>query len=109
MLKRCLLKFARGAILAILVSSMVGCSEKPADEARQNRRLVDAVLTAVTTRNRKELRRDANLWNERLASGLVGKEFHGAVSQAIAKASGGDWSGAEEDLYRFRETEPFPD
>lgn len=102
-------RFLRRTLFAILFVSMAGCSQKPAEEARQNRRLVDAILTAVTTRNQKELKRDAVLWNKRLADGLLEAASHRAVSDSIAKASNGDWAGAEDDLYRFRDSEPFPE
>ena len=84
-----------------------GCG-KPSEDARQNRRLVDAVLTAVTMKNRTELDKDAALWDKRLADGNLKERPHKAVTACIAKARAGDWAAAEKDLYQFRESDPFP-
>lgn len=101
---------SRGGIVALVLATLVavgGCGQ-PSEEARQNRRLVDAVLTAVTTKNRKELDKDAVLWDKRLADGVLSEKQHKALKACIEKARAGDWAGAEEDLYRFRESDPFP-
>ena len=96
------------AAIAVCVSlALAGCG-KPSEDARQNRRLVDAVLTAVTVKSRKQLDKDAALWDKRLADGLVSERSHKAVKECVEKARGGDWGGAEDALYRFREAEPFP-
>jgi hypothetical protein len=96
------------AAFAVAVLLGVGGCGQPSEEARQNRRVVDAVLTAVTTKNRKQLDKDAVLWDERFAGGLVSTERHKAVKDCIAKARTGDWAGAEDALYKFRESDPFP-
>lgn len=100
----------RGIALAVVLTLLVsvgGCGQ-PSEETRQNRRLVDAVLTAVTTKNRKELDKDAALWDKRLADGVLSEKSHKAVKACIEKAQAGDWAGAEDGLYRFRESDPFP-
>ncbi len=84
-----------------------GCGQT-SDESRQNRRVVDAVLTAVTLKNRKELDKDAALLDKRLADGLLADRNHKAVKAIIEKARSGNWSEAEDELYNFRETNPFP-
>ncbi len=94
-------------LVAVVLGGLGGCGQ-PSEEARQNRRLVDAVLTAVTVKNRKQLDKDAALWDERRAAGVLAEAPHAAVIACIAKARAGDWAGAEEDLYRFREADPFP-
>ena len=93
---------AAGALLAVC-----GCSE-PTEETRQNRRLVEAVLTAVTMKDRKELDKDAALWDKRVADGFLSEKPHKAVKACIEKARVGDWAGAEKDLYKFRDSQPFP-
>ena|SRR5581483_4398223 len=101
---------SRGFALALVVAVLAclgGCGE-PSEEARQNRRVVDAVLTAVTTKNRKELDKDAALWDKRLADGVLSEKPYKAVKASIEKAKAGDWAGAEDDLYKFRESNPFP-
>ncbi len=84
-----------------------GCSN-PSDESRQNRRVVDAVLTAVTLKNTKELDRDTVLLDKRLADGLLAERHHKAVKAIIEKAKAGNWREAEDELYSFRESCPFP-
>lgn len=100
----------RRAVLVLVagVSAFLNGCGQPSEESRQNRRVVDAVLTAVTVKNRKQLDKDAALWDKRLADGVLAPTPHGAVKGAVEKARAGDWAGAEEDLYRFRESEPFP-
>lgn len=93
---------------AVCVSLVIAGCGKPTEDARQNRRVVDAVLTAVTVKSRKQLDKDAALWDKRLADGLVSERCHKAVRECIEKARAGDWGGAEDSLYKFRETEPFP-
>ena len=95
------------ALVAGLAVNACGCG-KPTEEARQNRRLVEAVLTAVTMKNRKELDKDSALWDKRLAEGLLTEAPHKKVNACIEKARSGDWSGAEEGLYKFRDSDPFP-
>jgi hypothetical protein len=95
------------ALLVCVSLGLAGCG-KPSEDARQNRRVVDAVLTAVTVKSRKQLDKDAALWDKRLADGLVSERCHQAVKECIDKARAGDWGGAEDALYKFREAEPFP-
>ena len=100
----------RAAVLiAAAVFACIGGCGKPSEESRQNRRLVDAVLTAVTTKNRKELDKDAALWDKRHADGLLSEKPHKAVKACIEKAKAGDWAGAEDELYKFRKSDPFPE
>lgn len=94
-------------LAACLSLALAGCG-KPSEDARQNRRVVDAVLTAVTVKSRKQLDKDAALWDKRLTDGLVSERCHKAVKECIDKARAGDWGGAEDGLYKFREAEPFP-
>jgi len=89
------------------VASIVGCS-RPTEAARDNRRLVDAILTAITTKNAAELNKDERLLDERHESrGIEDKEFQ-ALTAIIAKAKAGSWQEAEGELYRFRDAHPFP-
>ena len=100
----------RRAVLILRVAVLglaAGCG-KPTEEARQNRRLLDALLTAVTTKNRKELDKDAALWDKRQADKLPADGPHAAGRACIDKAKAGDWAGAEAGLYQFREADPFP-
>lgn len=98
----------RAVVAALCVPLALGGCGKPSEEARQNRRLIDAVLTAVTVKSRKQLDKDAAIWDKRRADGLVAEKPHQAVKACIDKARTGDWAGAEDDLYKFRESDPFP-
>ena len=95
------------AIAACVSLVFVGCG-KPSEDARQNRRVVDAVLTAVTVKNRKQLEKDSVLWDKRLQDGVVSERCHKAVKACIDKARAGQWAEAEDALYAFRESDPFP-
>ena len=70
--------------------------------------MVDAVLTAVTLKNIKEVDRDTVLLDKRFADGLLSERHHKAVKAIIEKARSGNWREAEEELYNFREAHPFP-
>ncbi|MFO0850760.1 MAG: hypothetical protein U0871_19720 [Gemmataceae bacterium] len=94
-------------VAACISLALAGCGN-PSEDARQNRRVVDAVLTAVTVKSRKQLDKDAALWDKRLADGLVSERCHKTVKECIEKARSGDWGGAEDALYKFREADPFP-
>lgn len=95
------------AILAICVSLLVGCG-RPTETARDNRRLFDAILTAVTIRNRDQLLKDKKLLDTRRENAQLSAESHATITHAIDTAAGGDWSAAEAELYKFREQVPFP-
>lgn len=104
-------KPCRRAFLAAAAGALAaagGCGQ-PSDEARQNRRLVEAVLTAVTMKNRKELDKDAALWDKRLAEGKLKEKPHKAVVACVETARSGGWAAAEAELYKFRASHPFPD
>jgi hypothetical protein len=94
------------ALAAVLV--VVGCSA-PSDERRQNRRLVDAALTAVTLKSPKELGKCRKLLDERRAASLLSQENHSKVMALLDKAAAGQWAEAEEGFYEFRKSKPFPE
>jgi hypothetical protein len=90
--------------LALLVS---GCRRAPTDDERDNRRALDAVLTAVTIKNQRLLRESAAVAKRRHDDGkLTDEEFQG-IEAFVGKARAGDWSGAETDAYKFRKEHPF--
>ncbi len=84
------------------------CSTQPSEDARQNRRLVDGLLTAVTTKNRKELDKCMFMLDERRAASLLSQQQHELLSDIYAEAKSGEWAKAEDALYKFREADPFP-
>ena len=86
--------------------TVVGCSG-PTEAARENRRLLDAVLTAITMKNQKWLADDADIAKTRHTAGqLTDWEFE-QLSKIIDKGSAGDWKTAEELGYEFRKAHPF--
>ncbi len=95
-----------GLVLTALLC-LSGCG-KPSEEARQNRRLVDAVLTAVTTKNVKELEKCKGLLDKRRADGLLSDGNHKQLGAIIDQARSGKWAEAEEALYKFRDSKSFP-
>ena len=99
-------RFAKFTMIVIgLVAS--GCGG-PNETIRDNRRLMDAILTAVTIRNSKELSNDLRLLEARRAAGKLSEESFSILDGAIAEAAAGDWIAAEQQLYDFRKQSPFP-
>lgn len=98
--------FALALVLAVL-ACLGGCGQ-PSEEARQNRRLLDAVLTAVTMKSRKELDKDEALLDKRHSQGQLSDKPYQTLKASIEKARSGNWGQAEEELYKYRESEPFP-
>ncbi len=85
-----------------------GCGPtEHSEEELQNRKVFDAILTAVTMKNRKELDADAKLLESRRADGHVSEKNFQALQGMIAKARSGDWAGAERELYELRKAHPF--
>lgn len=84
-----------------------GCG-KPTETVRDNRRLLDAVLTAVTIRNLDELAKDKKLLDARKEAGHLSAESHSTIQRAIDLAQAKDWTTAERELYDFRGRVPFP-
>ena len=92
--------------LFVLVPLLSGCSA-PTEADRDNRRLLDAILTAITMKNTQWLEDDAKLADERHRAGhLTDWEFT-RISEVIAKARTGDWIGSEKLGYEFRKEHPF--
>lgn len=100
-------RVATAFLLALLVSFLGGCS-KPSDEARQNRRIVDSLLTAATTGNQKEFEKCKGMLDERHATGLLAEANYKRLCEIFDQAGPGKSDGAIEALYEFRKSEPFP-
>jgi hypothetical protein len=89
--------------LAVLASGCRG----PTPQDRENRRALDAILTAITMKNARLLEDSATRVKARHDAGhLTDAEYEG-MEAIISKARGGDWSGAENDGYEFRKKHPF--
>lgn len=96
-----------GAAVTACVFFVTGCSG-PSETTRDKRRLMDAVLTAVTIRNVDELSKDKLLVSARHHAGQLSGTTHDAILQIIKKAEAGDWVTAERELYELRKRVPFP-
>ncbi len=92
-------------LLAVSLA-LAGCGE-PSEREYKNRRELEALLTAVTLRNKKELDKDIRRIEERHASGELSDESYKDLQEIIKKAQGGNWSGAEKQAYELRESKPF--
>jgi hypothetical protein len=94
------------AVLLVLVLTASGC-RGPTQEDRDNRRLLDAILTAITLKNARLLEDNAKRAQARHEAGQLTDEEYEGMAAVINKARGGDWSGAESDGYEFRKKHPF--
>ncbi len=89
-----------------LVLLLTGCGE-PSVRELKNRRELEALLTAVSLKNQKELDRDAKRIDDRHASGELSDESYKDLQAIVKKAQAGDWGGAEKQAYELRESKPF--
>lgn len=94
------------AVVVSLIVLIAGCG-KPTAQDRDNRRVVDCILTAITLRNARLLEDDARWAAQRHDDGQLSDEAYQGLKAVIEKALRGDWLAAEEDGYRFRELHPF--
>ncbi|MBI2826363.1 MAG: hypothetical protein HYX69_16930 [Planctomycetia bacterium] len=97
----------RMGVATCLLLVLAGCG-RASETARDNRRLLDAILTAVTLKNPRELAKDEQLLEARHSNAELGNAAYEAMKAAITKAKSGSWQEAEDELYRLRETNPFP-
>ncbi|HEY7159262.1 MAG TPA: hypothetical protein VH575_35285 [Gemmataceae bacterium] len=99
--RRCLWMASLG--LALLVSACGG----PTEQDRDNRRLLDAILTAITIKNPRLLEDNAKRAKQRHEAGQLTDEQYGGMEAILNKARQGDWAGAEKDGYDFRKKHAF--
>ncbi len=86
--------------LAVIVL-LAGCSEPTAREV-ENARAFEALLTAVSLKNSRELESDAATIESRHRDGLLSEASYRTLAEIIAKARAGDWATAEKRAYEFR-------
>jgi hypothetical protein len=109
------MRYAKSLVLRLATSCLVcaalvlaGCGE-PSTRKLKNRRELEALLTAISLKNQKELDKDIQRIEERHNSGELSDASYKDLSEIIKKARGGDWSGAEKQAYEKRESTPFFD
>jgi hypothetical protein len=96
----------RATLLAWLVVAFAGCGE-PSLRELENRRELEALLTAISLKNNNELARDIKRIESRHSSGELSDGSYGDLEAIIRKAQAGDWAGAEKQTYELRESKPF--
>jgi hypothetical protein len=89
-----------------LVLLLSGCGE-PSVRELKNRRELEALLTAISLRNQKELVKDIQRIEERHTSGELSDDGYKNLEEIIKKAQAGDWGGAEKLAYELRESKPY--
>ncbi len=93
----------------LIVATMVliaGCGG-PSMVDRDDRRVVDEILTAITIKNPRLLDAAQTRATARHAAGQFTDDEYQAIEAIIAKGRAGDWQGAESDGYAFRKQHPF--
>jgi hypothetical protein len=101
------LKLQLPAGIALLLGLLAtGCSA-PSEVDRDNRRLLDAILTAITMKNSIWLEDDARLAETRHSAGQLADADYAPLVSIIEKARLGDWQAAENLGYQFRKERPF--
>jgi hypothetical protein len=99
---------SRTALLVWLVLMLTGCGE-PSVRELKNRRELEALLTAISLKNQKELDKDIGRIDDRHTSGELSDPSYKRLQEIIRKAKEGDWAGAEKQAYELRESKPFFD
>ncbi len=94
------------ACLMVLLLVIAGCGE-PSERELKNRRELEALLTAISLKNAKELNKDIKRIDERRISGELSDDSYRDLQEIAKKAQAGDWSGAEKQAYQLRESKPF--
>ncbi len=93
-------------LLSALALGLGGCGEPSARELK-NRQEFEALLTAVSLKNKAELEKDAKRINDRHTSGDLSNGGYDDLRSIIEKARSGDWSGAERQGYELRDKRPY--
>jgi hypothetical protein len=89
-------------VFAGLTAIFSGCGGEPTEREIKNARAFEALLTAVSLKNAKEVASDARVIEERRASGELSDGNYRELAEIIAKARAKDWAGAEKRAYSFR-------
>jgi hypothetical protein len=97
---------ARSTWFAWLLLALVGCGE-PSVRELKNRRELEALLTAISLKNKKELDKDIKRIDDRHASGELSDDGYKDLQEIIKKAQASDWAGAEKQAYELREAKPY--
>ena len=88
-------KVPRTSVIAALVLALGGCSGEPSERELKNRRELEALLTAISLKNTKELEKDAGRIEARHTSGELSDAPYRTLQAILKKARDGDWAAAE--------------
>ena len=93
------------SIVMLLACGVLGC-DAPSEADRDNRRLVDAILTTITLKNPRLLEENVPRAKARFEAGNFPPSNFAALEAVIARAS---WrlGRREHDGYAFRKRYPF--
>jgi hypothetical protein len=89
-------------LAAGIVLMLDGCQWEPSQREVRNARAFEALLTAVSLKNKAELEKDAKVIDDRHAAGELSDANCAILREVIAKARSGDWRSAESRAYEFR-------
>ena len=78
---------------------------EPSIRELKNRRELEALLTAISLKNKKELDKDIQRIEDRHASGELSDAGLQDLQEIIKKAQAGDWAGAEKQAYELPRVE----
>ena len=93
-------------LLFILATLAAGCSG-PTEVDRDNRRLVDSILTAITMKNTGWLEDAEKRAEQRYSDGHLTQDEYEQLLSIIETAKAGEWPTAEKMGYEFRNDHPF--
>lgn len=92
--------------LMLTLAIAAGCHQ-PSQSDRDNRRLVEQILTALTLKNKNLLVAANQRREQRHVLGELADDDNQALEAVLGKARDGDWNGALKDAYAFRRERPF--
>lgn len=94
-------------IVLLTLAGFVSRRRVPTQQERDNRRALDAIMTAITLKNRRLLDDSADRARARHEAGQLTDTEYQAIEAFVEPARGGDWSRAEKEGYTFRKKHPF--
>jgi hypothetical protein len=95
-------------ILFLLVSLVAGCGQPQV--APGNRRLVESLRTAISSKRTDWLDANAQLIEERHADGELSDDEYQTFSAIVELARGGDWAAAEKNVIALvKGQKPMPE
>lgn len=91
-------------LLVPLCLLAIGCG-RPPQVARDHRKLIESVLTAVSAQNRQWLEANARIIDQLRARGELTSAEQQSFDAIIANARAGDWATAENQAYELRDAQ----